>query len=177
MRAVIDFFKKNKVAVSLIAAAAAVGITIATMQGCAMSDYFKHDVPTAMQEFNDGDAKVSLTDSQYVLDDYVADVSRNIQRFQANQDRTHRAFVTVKTLVKVGLEEAGSAIPGGTILMGLLFGGAGLMTRKPGTAKEVAKEKEASFNAGQKKAVDQMQGIVDPDAIRQLVKTLRGGSA
>ena len=77
----------------------------------------------------------------------------------------------------MGVEELGnSPFPGAAILSGLLLGLGGLMTKKPGTAREIAAEKMASFNKGQDTALAQVRDMVSPDKLREIVDTIKAVS-
>lgn len=174
MRAVIDFFRSNKAASLSVLSIVLVIMGALAMQGCTLGDMIRHDVPKDMQEFNDGKGKVSLNDAPFVMEDYVASVERNIRQFSEANERANLVFDFLNSAMTIGFEEIGnSPIPGATIFSGLLLGLGGLMTRKPGTAKEIAQEKMASFNAGQDRALEQAKAFVSEENMRNLLAALK----
>lgn len=174
MKSVLNFFRQNKTASAVILALVAVVVIAGLISGCSLGSFIKHKVPSDMREFNDNQSMVSLDDAPFVMEDYVDSVERNIRQFTEANEKAHLIFDFVNSAVTVGVEELGnSPIPGAAMISGVLLGVAGLMTRKPGTAREMADEKMASFNAGQEKAVSQLQSLISPDALRELLSKLR----
>jgi hypothetical protein len=178
MNTVLNFFRTNKSA-TLMALCAVLCITGAlAMSGCSLGGFIKHDVPKDMQPFNDGEGKVNLNDAPFVMEDYLSSVERNVRRFSESNEKAHLLMDGMRSLMTVGLEELGnSPIPGATILSGLFLGLGGLMTRKPGTAKEIAAEKMASFNKGQTVALEQARALVSEDTMRALVAAMKETAA
>jgi hypothetical protein len=177
MKAVMSFFKSNKLAVVLVLTVVAVLSGASLMVGCGLGDMIRHDVPKDMQAWNEGEAKVSVNEAPFVLESYLDDVERNVTRFSAANERAMLVFQFANSLVTVGLEELGnSPIPGASIASGLLLGIAGLMTRKPGTAKEVAKEKMASYNKGVDMVMEQMKNRLSEEAVREMLKQIKEAS-
>lgn len=174
MNTVLNFFRTNKSAVLLALCAVLVVCGATAMSGCSLGDMIRHDVPKDMQEYNDGEGKVSLNDAPFVMEDYLSAVERNVRRFTESNEKAHLINDFMSSLMTVGLEELGnSPIPGATIFSGLLLGLGGLMTRKPGTAKEIAEEKMKSFNKGQEVALSQAKNLVSEDTMRQLLAALK----
>jgi len=174
MNAILSFFKNNKAASLSVLAVVLVLVGAVAMQGCTLGDMISHEVPKDMQEFNDGEPKVSLNNSPFVVEDYVSDVERNLRQYAEANERALLIFDFVNSAMTIGLEELGnSPIPGATIFSGLLLGVGGLMTRKPGTAKEIMEEKMASFNKGQDAALEQAKLLVGPEQMRLIVDALK----
>jgi len=174
MNAILSFFKNNKAATLSVLSVALVVFGALAMQGCTLGDMIRHDVPKDMQEFNDSEPKVSLNDAPFVVEDYVQNVERNLRQFAEANERANLIFDFVNSAMTIGIEELGnSPIPGATIFSGLLLGLGGLMTRKPGTAKEIMEEKMASFNAGQDRALEQAKHFVSEENLRSLVAALK----
>lgn len=178
MKKILEFIKTNKATTALVAVAAAVLIGAAAMQGCTLGTMLKHDVPPKMREFNDGKVKVSLNDAPFVIEAYLGDVERNVSQFVAANEVSHKVRDVIASLATIGLEELGNApFPGAAMVSGVLLGVAGLVTRKPGTAAEIAKEKMASFNKADKQWRDQLQGVLGDTQIRALVEEIKKGLA
>lgn len=169
-----SFFRNNKGAVLAALCAVFVVVGALAMNGCSLGSFIKHDVPKEMQKFNNGEPKVNLDDAPFVLEEYIASCERNLRKFSESNEKAHLIHDFVNSALTIGMEELGnSPIPGATIFSGVLLGVAGLMTRKPGTATEVAKAKMASFNAGQNKALEQAKLLVGPEQMRALVEALK----
>jgi hypothetical protein len=178
MKKITEWIKTNKWSTALLAVAAAVLIGAAAMQGCSLGTIIKHDVPPAMRQYNDGKPKVSLNDAPFVLEDYLSGVERNVGQFVAANEVAHKVRDVIASLATIGLEELGNApFPGAAMVSGLLMGVAGLMTRKPGTAAEIAREKMASYNKADDAWRKQLDGVMSEDAIRKLVEEIKKGLA
>jgi hypothetical protein len=178
MKKILDYMKQNKWSTALVALAASVLIGAAAMQGCSLGTMIKHDVPPAMRQYNDGETKVSLNDAPFVLEAYLTGVERNVKTFVAANAVGHKVRDVLATLATIGLEELGNApFPGAALVSGALLGVAGLMTRKPGTAAEIAKEKMASFNKADAAWRTQLDGVMSEDSIRKLVEEIKKGLA
>lgn len=176
MSAVIDFFRSNKGAVVSLAGAVGVLVLAFAMQGCNLGDMMTHRVPKEMRSYTDGEDYVSLNESPFVLEEYMADAQRNIDQYVDANEKSALLFDFINSAVTVGIEEVGNApIPGATVISGLLLGFAGLMIKKPGTAGAIAKEKMESFNKGQDVALEQFRDMVSPDKLREIVSTLKEG--
>jgi hypothetical protein len=178
MKKIFDYFRNNKLSTALVAVAAAVLIGAAAMQGCSLGSMIKHDVPPAMRQFNDGEVKVSLNDAPFVIEAYMDNVERNVQQFVEANAVGHKVRDVVASLATIGLEEIGNApFPGAALISGGLLGIAGLMTRKPGTAAEIAREKMASFNKADKQWRAQLDGVLSDAQLRSLVEEIKKGLA
>jgi len=150
-----DWIKDNRMAVSFfVASMAALFISLAA-SGCQVSDLISVDVPTDVKDAVGIEGKVTLTQIPDVWDDWQDYVEKNTKRLESSTERSYEllGFVTAATNIAIGAAEgAASSFPGGAILVGLLSGAAGLYMKKPGTDRAIAKEKEASYNAGMDKA-------------------------
>jgi hypothetical protein len=178
MKKILEFIKTNKAATALVALAAAFLIGAAAMQGCTLGSMIKHDVPPSMRQYNDGEPKVSLNDAPFVLEAYMTDAQRNVQQFIMANEIGHKVRDVLASLTTIGLEQIGNApFPGAALLSGGLLGIAGLLTRKPGTAAEIAKEKMASYNKADEKWRSQLDGVLSEDKLRKLVEEIKKGMA
>jgi hypothetical protein len=178
MKKIIEWIKTNKASSALVALAASVLITAAVMQGCTLGTMIKHDVPPAMRSFNDGKPKVSLNDAPFVLEAYLDDTERNVSSFVAANEVAHKVRDVIASLTTIGLEELGNApFPGAALVSGVLMGFAGLMTRKPGTAKEIAEQKMASYNKADEAWRKQLDGILNEQQLRGIVEEIKKGLA
>lgn len=177
MNKILDAIKDNKATMVCLVLIAFIITFSAFATGCTPGDMIKQDVPKPMQIFNDGQSKVSLNDAPFVLDAYLTDCQRTVEQFVAANERAHAFFDGLNTLVTFGIGELGnSPIPGASIASGLLLGLAGLMMKKPGTAKMIADEKMASFNKGLEMAtakVAEQKSVVTPETLAALVAALK----
>jgi hypothetical protein len=161
-----DWIKDNRMAVSLFVASMTVLFISLAAAGCQVSDLITVDVPTDVKEAVGVDGRVSLTQIPDVWDDWQDYVEKNTKRLESSTERSYEllGFINSATDVAIGAAEgAASSFPGGALLVGLLSGAAGLYMKKPGTDRAIAKEKEASYNAGMEKAraLAQMTGLGD----------------
>tara|TARA_R100000654_G_scaffold19900_2_gene40414 strand:+ start:8709 stop:9290 length:582 start_codon:yes stop_codon:yes gene_type:complete len=158
---------QNRWSVSLIGAGLAFFLVSVTVSGCQVSDLISVDVPPDVKQAIDIEGDVTLTQIPDVWEDWQAYVEKNTNRLEAETDRGYEllGFVTSATNIAVSAAgEAAPAFPGGALLIGLLGGAAGLFMKKPGTDRAIAKEKEASYNAGMKKAevmADQAKALAE----------------
>lgn len=177
MKAIINFFKTHKPALAAVLITMLVLVGAAALQGCMLGDMIKHQVPDGMQSFNDGEPDVSLNDAPYLMEEYVDDVNRNIRQFNEANDRAHILFDVVNSLMTIGIEELGhSPVPGASFIAAGLLGFGGLMTRKPGTSREVAEEKRASFNKGQDVAMTMAKQFVSEETMRAMLQAIKDGN-
>lgn len=144
-----DKIKDSKTAMVFFGLLAVATIVMLNLQGCSIDRLVKHPVPPGMQEANGGEAVVSMADSPFVRDRFLAGVESNLSQYDlAAADAAIFAEI-LNSAVSLGIQELGtSALPGGTLLLGLLGTLGGLYLPKPGTEKRIAQEKEASFNTG-----------------------------
>ena len=151
----LEWIKKNGWSTTFAAAAVGIALMGLLLSGCQMSDLIKVDVPKDVQEAVDSEPKVTLTAAPDLWDDWQAYVKRNTEKLESRTERAYEllGFINSATdMALVAAEGAAPAFPGGAILVGLLGGTAGLFLKRPGTDKQIAKEKEASYNAGMEKA-------------------------
>lgn len=173
------YLKQNRIALIFLAAVAVLVTTAMLMEGCRLGGFIKHDVPPAMREFNDGQSKVSLDDAPFLLEDYMDSVERNLEKFQSDNENAQLVFTFISNALNIGLNELkNSPLPGASIGGGLLLGLAGLMIRKPGTAREISDEKMKSFNKGgteaEKRMLAAMQALISPEQMQAMLAQLKG---
>ena len=158
----IDSLKQNKTAVAMaVAFVIALGLMMG-LQGCSVNRMVKHDVPTEMQDLNGGKAKVSLADSPFLRERFLSEVEMNLNQYDLAAQEAAMFAEVLNSAVSFGIQELGtSALPGGTALLGLLGMMGTLFLPKPGTSQMVAKEKEASFNEGLRRAMKMAEGTTE----------------
>jgi len=150
-----DWIKKNPMAISLAVASLALLFVNLAVAGCQVSDLVKVEVPDGVKTAVGVDGVVTLTDVPDVWDDWKDFVEKNTKRFESETERSYEILGFINGATQMALSAAGTAapaFPGGAILLSLLSGAAGLYMKKPGTDRAIAKEKEASYNAGLEKA-------------------------
>jgi hypothetical protein len=150
-----EWVSENRLVVSFFLASVAVLLISLAAYGCQISDMIRVDVPKDVQHAVGIEGKVTLTQIPDVWDDWHDYVEKNTKRLEAETERSYEllGFINSATNIAIGAAEgAASSFPGGAILIGILSGAAGLYMKKPGTDRVIAKEKEASYNAGLEKA-------------------------
>ena len=143
-----------KVAVSGVAAILILGSAL-VIQGCDIKKMVKFDVPKGVQGIVETENSESLSNANYVWDQWTNWVDTNTKQLSVNIEDANNRVAVISSLTSLGfgaLEEAGSQFPGGA----LLFSGLSLLTgwflKRPGEEKRVSTEKEDSYNAGLAKA-------------------------
>ena len=150
-----EWVSENKIVVSFFVASIAVMFISLAAYGCQISDLIRVDVPNDVKTAVGIEGNVTLTQIPDVWDDWQDYVEKNTKRLEAESERSYEllGFINSATNIAIGAAEgAASSFPGGALLIGLLSGAAGLYMKKPGTDRVIAKEKEASYNAGLEKA-------------------------
>ena len=163
------WLKSNKAATGFLASGAVVLAIIAGMQGCRISDLVKVRVPPNIQRVTGSAPVVTLTDAPGIRSDAITLQTRAIAQFDDAIQRGQMwsdFFAAGLNLGVVMGEGTLAGVPGGGLLVSLLFGAGGLMMRKPGDGKTIktlegdllgqataaleklAKEKRASYNKG-----------------------------
>lgn len=151
----IDWIRSNPLSLSLGVGAVLALLVSLTASGCQVSDLITVDVPEDVKEAVGVEGKVTLTDVPDVWDDWQDYVRKNTDRLESETERAYELLGFINSATDLAITAAGNAapaFPGGAILVGLLTGAAGLYMKKPGTDREIAKAKEASYNAGMEKA-------------------------
>ena len=132
-------------------AALAVFVIAMAVQGCDLQRMVKFDVPADVQTAINSAEKESLSDSEYIWEQWSNWVDANSKKLAANiQDSQERvALINNVTAMGIGaLGEVSNSFPGGAVVFSGLSLLAGWFLKRPGEDKAVAKEKEDSYNAG-----------------------------
>lgn len=156
------WISNNRWTVSCLVACAAVFLISVTAAGCQVSDLIKVDVPDDVKSAVDVEGDVTLSQIPDVWDDWQGFVKKNTMRLEAETEQAYELLGFINSATDIAITAAGNAapaFPGGAILIGLLSGAAGLFMKKPGTDRAIAKEKEASYNAGLEKAQNLAKSI------------------
>lgn len=126
-------------------------VSLPQLTGCSLADVVKTDVPIGIQRSIGSENKVSLREANYTWAQWINHVEVNSEQFAENIDRSNQVFGLLSAFTNTGLESLDGTIgqtPLGATLVALLAGAAGLFTKRPGTDKQISKEKEDSYNAG-----------------------------
>ena len=142
MKRILDLLTKNKVGLSIVVLVTTGFITMASINGCTLTDYVKVNVPMSVQKATNSPPKISLTDAPEVMAVYI----RGGEKFKENISRGYEWLGVLASLGTTGIEIGKSMIPGGAIGLSLLSLMGGIFIKGPGTAKE----KNKSYNKGMK---------------------------
>lgn len=148
----IEWMKNNvsKWGVSVSCAIAA--LLLVTVSGCSLQDLVRVAVPKPVAQVTGVEDEVYLSSVDLVWSEWEAFVTRNTNAFEAADIKARERLATLESLTDMGLGAIESSIPGGAPLGGVALSALSLMTglflKRPGTDRAVAKEKEASYNAG-----------------------------
>lgn len=147
-----QFVTDNPTAVTLVVVAVLFLATSLGMQGCDLTQAINVSVPQGIQGAMNVPGQVTLADAQLIYDNFIVWSKGQADSFGENIAQGWRWFGFFKGAMDMGLAQAGAlgigALPIGGIALSALTYAAGLLTKKPGTDKWVATEKEASFNKG-----------------------------
>ena len=155
----IEWIKNNKAAMTSAFITVLVATFIILSQGCDLAQIVKVDVPRDMKvavDVDDLEKPISLTEAEMIWADWQRYVESNNEKFRKAVDSANERYTVLASVTNIGLEfasQGASALPGGAFLISGLTLLTGLFLKRPGEDKRVAAEKEASFNAGLKKAV------------------------
>lgn len=148
-----------KINTKAIAIGALLFVGTATVSGCNLGDIIRTKTPVSIQKSERLPESLTLNESQLERDRYIDDVQRNIAAWNENIEKG----LTLQSLIgDIALTELNSerlallGLPMGGPAALLLSFGIGTFLKRPGdkSAKEVASEKESSYNAGLKKGKD-----------------------
>lgn len=146
----------NRIGILIIVLGVVALLGIASMQGCNLGDIVTTDVPPTVQDVVPGtDATSSLNEAVRIRGRYVHEVTTALGEFDENIAEASLVRDTIASFLNTGIEVSSgplATIPGGGFLALGLGSLGGLFLRKPGTTALIQQEKEASFNAGLKKA-------------------------
>ncbi len=143
-------------------------MSLSAVAGCQLDRYVKAQTPTNIQKTDGLPAKIPLAEvhDEYAL--WLARMQSDAAQWRGNIEDAEYIHGLFGNLTLAALDEAGPVIAGlpvGGALLPVLAGAVALFLKRPGdkSASETAAEKEASFNAGLKKAAALLGG--NPDTI------------
>lgn len=154
----INWIKDSKYGILIVACVVGVLLTASACSGNRATDFIQYRNPPQVQQALGVPAKQTLTQAPMTIEQWELYVEQGTRELFANVEQADALFDFLRGLVTGGIEqledEISMAFPlGGTIVAGLGVLG-GLFLKRPGEEKRVRKEKEDSFNAGQRKARD-----------------------
>lgn len=147
----IDLFKQNQKAAWFIVASIAAVLLTSTLAACQLQDLIRVDVPAGVQGAIQTEPKIPLSETDAAWDEWVAWVDRESGRFADSISKGNETASVIRSLTETGLSlgrDAAATLPGGALISSTLALLGGLFLKTPGTDKKIAKEKEASYNAG-----------------------------
>jgi hypothetical protein len=151
-----EFIDDNQTSALFIALSVIFVAVVMSAQGCDVKKMIKVDAPRAVvvataETPEDVDRDITLAEAEDIWADWQTYVKSNTERYQRAVKDANDRYVIISSMIDLGLEQASgplSTIPGGAVVLSLLTGAAGLFLRRPGDTAVIAKEKEASYNAG-----------------------------
>jgi hypothetical protein len=156
----IQWLKDNPKLVIMVSITATIAAILFTAQGCNLASMVEVDVPpyvkTAVAESpEDMDKTYTLDDMPVLVDQWTHYVESNDRRLKAAIEDAEERYVMIGSLLDVGYDfgsQVAGTVPGGALILTGLSLFTGILMKRPGEDKRVAKEKEDSYNAGLKKA-------------------------
>tara|TARA_S200002703_G_C3775124_1_gene238685 strand:- start:360 stop:845 length:486 start_codon:yes stop_codon:yes gene_type:complete len=132
-------------------AAAGSLILMMAVQGCDLQKMIKFDVPPGIQSSVGISEEESMSNAEYVWNQWQSWVNTNSEKLASNIEDSKSRLAMIENLTSMGmgaLGEVSGSFPGGAVM----FSGLSLLTgwflKRPGEDKEVAKQKQNSYNAG-----------------------------
>ena len=147
----INWIKNNRSSITFGGIAVSALILASLVSGCQLDDMIKFSPPADVQTALGTENSVSLSEANYVWDEWERYVSTNSQRLTDEIGDAHLTYELIASLSNTGLEMLGQSagtFPGGALIFGGLSLLSGLYLKRPGTDKHVSAEKQASFNKG-----------------------------
>lgn len=150
MSTLLAFVKENKAGVTLWC----VAVLFACLAiGCAggIEDLIKVNKPRDVAAAVDSPVTTTLPQARSDWQKWSAYVEANSEQFASALAGGEAKAEFLRNIIDMGQQAAApflGTLPGGAFLMSVFAGLGGLLTTKPGTAKVISKEKQASYNAG-----------------------------
>lgn len=152
---------------TVICVSLAVGGFLMAAQGCDLRSMVSVDVPPPVLEAvapEDLEGGITLAEAQRVWEDWVTYVESNTERLRQSIDDANDRYYALASLINTGvsiLGEHSGAFPFGAVVMSGLGVLTGLFLKRPQEDARVAKEKEASYNAGLVKGAEVAKPMVE----------------
>jgi hypothetical protein len=153
----INWIKEAKVGIIVLALAIGALLTVSACSGNTVEDFVKYKNPPGVQEAVKVPETQTLRMAEYTVAEWELYVTQNTKALMENVGRAEEIAGLVSGILTGGIdlilenEAISNSMYGGLITLALgTFGG--LFLPRPSEGKKIRTEKEASFNAGQKKA-------------------------
>lgn len=156
----IDWMKDSKFGLLIVIGIVGVILTMSACSGTKMTDFIRYQNPKQVQKALNVPKTQTLTEAPMTIEQWELYVNQGTNELISNVEDAQALADFFQGVITGGLAQleasASAAGPlGGTIVAGLGVLG-GLFLKRPGEEKRVQKEKEDSFNAGQRKARELM---------------------
>ena len=151
MKQITEILGKNRKASVCICSAVAFLLFSAILSACSIEDMIEFDVPPKVAKAIDVDESEPVSRASLVWENWQVYVERESARLADSMDDAQRSVGLLRSLSDTGLalgQSAASTLPGGALISSGLALMGGLFLKRPGTDKEVSKEKERSYQAG-----------------------------
>ena len=132
------------------------------VQGCDLQQMIKFDIPGGVQSAANLPEEESIANADYVWQQWEGWVNSNSEKLARNIEDSKARIAMIENLTSMGvgaLGEVSGAFPGGAVAFSGLSLLAGWFLKRPGETKEVAKQKEQSYNAGLAKGKELVETI------------------
>lgn len=146
-----QILRQNRKASVFICSAIGFLLLAATLSACSIEDMIDFDVPPKVAKAIDVEESEPVSRASQVWDDWQVYVERESARLADSIDDAQRSVGLLRSLSDTGLalgQSAASTLPGGALISSGLALMGGLFLKRPGTDKQVSKEKEKSYQAG-----------------------------
>ena len=159
----IEYIKDSKIGVILAGVLIGSLLTLSSCAGNKITDFVSYQNPPGVQKAVGVPPKQTLTEASFTVAEWELFVTQNTNALMENVERAEEFASFFTGLLTGGLDiilsdPAIGASPWGGLAVAFLGGVTGLFFKRPGEEKRVRAEKEASFNAGQKKAKELVNG-------------------
>lgn len=146
-----QFLEQNRKASVLICGALLAMLVASALSACSLEDMIDFDVPPKVAAAIDVSESEPVSMSAQVWEDWEAWVEKESRRLADSISESEKTLGVLRSLSETGLslgQGAASTLPGGALISSALALAGGLFLKRPGTDKEVSKEKERSYKAG-----------------------------
>ena len=137
----------------VILAMLALSAIVASFAGCDLGDMLRVKTPVAIQQSTGLPASLPLNEAEAEYRTWTASVKEQGARWKENLERSNEIRGMLSQLTLSAFDTIGPTLGGIPVLAPVLPAATGLLMYFLGAGK-LRKEKEASFNAGQKKAAE-----------------------
>jgi len=135
-------------------------LLLTVMQGCSIDEIVTVDVPRDAQKTLGVGDKVTLRDARELREQLVERNNASLRSF--DREIADGAFAeqlgtaAVNDVLPIAVPAVGN-LPGGAVLVGLLTGVAGLLTRKPGEGKRLKEAEDKGYDMGRRETLESVK--------------------